>query len=125
MAWTGTSCKFNDDGTVERVEYHSPDHPDGKHGNYGFHIKGIRAADGDWVDFDDPVFVMVHDNSKDGLSDEELRKIAEESLRKPIYWSDDRLCYWMYDFNVWDHWCEMVDVPDESHYECLHINVYE
>ena len=98
---------------------------DGKHGNYGFHIKGI-PNNGDWVDFDSPMFVMVHDNSDDGLSVEELRKIAEESIRKPIYWNDVDCYYWMFDFNVWDHWCEMVTPTDEEPYwECMHINVYE
>lgn len=98
---------------------------DGKHGNFGFHIKGI-PNNGDWVDFDSPMFVMVHDNSDDGLSVEELRKIAEESIRKPIYWNDVDCYYWMFDFNVWDHWCEMVTPTDEEPYwECMHINVYK
>lgn len=99
---------------------------DGRHGNYGFHIKGLRANDGDWVEFDHPWFVMVHDNSNKGLTSDELRKVAEESLRKPLYWSDARCVYWMYDFNVWDHWCELVTPTDnESIYECMHINVYD
>ena len=66
---------------------------DGKHGNHGFHIKGLRCSDGDYVEFDEPMFVMVHDNSDGGLTHDELRKIAEESLRKPIYWSDTRCVY--------------------------------
>lgn len=99
---------------------------DGKHGNYGFHIKGIRASDGDWVEFDSDMFVMVHDNSDSGLTHEEMKKIAEESLRKPIFWNDLDSYYWMFDFKVWDHWCEMVheDVVGESIYKCMHINVY-
>ena len=31
----------------------------------------------------------------------------------------------MYDFKVWDHWCELVTPEDESVYEVMHINVYE
>lgn len=98
-----------------------------KHGLHGFHIKGLHANDGDWVEFDTPWFVMVHDNSEDGLSYDELRKIAEESLRKPVYWNDLESYYWMFDFKVWNHWCEMLheDRTGESIYECMHINVYD
>ena len=121
MAWTMTTYDFEADGTTVVTEYRSP-FPHGKFGNHGFHIKGLRNTSGNWIPFDSAIFVMVHDNV--GLDFETLRKIAKESLRKPIYWSDERCRYWMYDFQVWDHWCEMIDVPDEPYWECLHINVY-
>jgi len=99
---------------------------DGKHGNHGFHIKGLHMSDGDWVEFDSPVFVMIHDNSDAGLTNDELRKIAESSVDKTIFWNDVGCYYWMFDFKVWDHWCEMLheDHTGESIYECMHINVY-
>lgn len=101
---------------------------DGKHGNYGFHLKGIHDETGKFIPIDNPdkpVFVMVHDNSDDGLTHEEMKRIAEHAVWNTVYWSDDRCCYWMYDFKVWDHWCEMVTpTDDEPFWECMHINVY-
>lgn len=99
----------------------------GKHGNYGFHIKETTCEDGSRVEFEDPIFVMVHDNSRDGLTPEELRKVAEASIHKPIYWNDIECFHWMFDFKVWDHWCEMVHegLTGESIHDCMHINVSE
>jgi hypothetical protein len=98
---------------------------DGKNGNYGFHITSTVANDGDVVEFDSPIFVMVHDNSTDSLSAHELRKIADVAIHQQLYWNDVESYYWMYDFKVWDHWCEMVHerVTGESIYDCMHINV--
>ena len=98
----------------------------GKHGNHMIHLKGVHSKNGQWVDFENPVSVMVHDNSDSGLTNDELRKIAEAAILKPIYWNDVDCYYWMYDFNVWTHWCEMLheDRTGEPIYECMHINVY-
>lgn len=122
MAWVGTAYDI-ENGTF--VEFHTPDHPNGKHGNYEFHIKYLHDKYGKLVEVDKPIHVVVHDNSREGVDNETVKKIAETACIKPIYWSDYRLCYWMYDFNIWNHWCEMIDVPDEHHWDCLHINIYE
>lgn len=97
---------------------------DGKHGNFGFHLKGVYDERLNFVPID-PAFVVVHDNSDDGLMHDEMKKIAERAISNTVYWSDERCCYWMFDFNVWNHWCEMVTpTDDEPYWECMHINVY-
>lgn len=125
MAWTMTTFEMADDGSLLITEHNTPDNPHGKHGDYGFHIKGVHNDKGEWIDYDKPVFVMVHDNTDGGLTDFELKRVAEAATTKTVYWSDGRLCYWMFDFKMWDHWCEMLDVPDEPYYECMHISVYD
>ena len=114
MAWVATAYA---DGKVTR--FHSS--TDGRHGNHAVHVKGWHDERGDWRDYDRPIHVMVHDNTADGLTSDEVRKVAETACHQPVYWSDGLCRNWMYDFRVWDHWCEMVDVPDGF----IHINVYE
>lgn len=100
---------------------------DGKHGNYGFHIKETICNDGDHIEFDDPIFVIVHDNTKNGMTHEDMRKVADASIKQHIYWNDVESYYWMYDFKVYDYWCEMLHerVTGESIYDCMHISVTE
>lgn len=95
-----------------------------KHGIHGVHVRGVYDERGEYIEAERPVHVMIYDNSGNGLTTEEVNKIAERAVTSPIYWSDDRCVHWMFDFNVWDHWCEMLTEPDEPFYECLRINVY-
>ena len=54
------------------------------------------------------------------VTQDEANKIAEVAAYKPIYWSDDRMCHWMFDFKVGEHWCAalfnnngLIDEPNE------------
>lgn len=55
---------------------------------------------------------------------DDLHDIVEVAIAKPIYWSDTRCCYWMYDFKCRNVWVEMVQPADVSPYDALYINIY-
>lgn len=93
---------------------------EGKHGTYV--IKPCKDSDYD---------VTVYDNTEDGINEAIANEIAYVASRKPIYWSDDRLCHWIFDFKCCGHWCEGLfhnnGLPNEveSLVMHMHVNVYE
>lgn len=73
--------------------------------------------------------IVVHD-STDSIDFKTAAKIAYEAACRPIYWSDDRLCHWMFDFKCEEHWCTalfhnngLADELDE--FNPLHIKVLD
>ena len=76
------------------------------------------------------VDVVVFDNTEHGIAEAEALEIAESAVRNVIYWSDDRLCHWMFDRKAAGHWYEGLfhnnGLPDEIwDFDPLHVNVYE
>lgn len=74
--------------------------------------------------------VIVHDNTEEGITFEQAERIATVAAYRPIYWSDDRMCHWMFDFKSEGHWCAALfhnnGLPDElNEFDPLHVNVYE
>ena len=115
MAWVATT--IDGDGTV--TEYDN-EFRGAKHGTYVFSYEGDR-----------PYYVWVHDNTDEGITEEEAQIIADLANAQPIYWSDYRLCYWMGDFPYLGHWVEGLfpnnglHPDDEFTYQWLQVNVYE
>lgn len=68
----------------------------------------------------DPRFRVFITNSTDTEVDNDTcQKIAEHVISAPIYFSD---YYWMYDFKVWDFWCESTNIEVDEQVE---INIYQ
>ncbi len=115
MAWVATT--IDGDGTV--TEYDN-EFRGAKHGTYVFSYEGDREY-----------YIWVHDNTEDGITEEEAQIIADLADAQPIYWSDYRLCHWMGDFPYLDHWVEGLfpnnglHPDDEFTYQLLQVNVYE
>lgn len=121
MGWTMTTYEQTDEGMVV-TEHYKPHVTEGKHGT---HVIPFTSKYGEGFD------VTVYDNTEDGIDEDTVRKIAEHASESTIWWSDDRLCNWMFDFKVRGHWCEGLfhnnGLPDEveSIWKHLHVNVYE
>ena len=67
--------------------------------------------------------IVIGDVTKD-----EADEIARVAAYKPIYWSDDRCCHWMFDFKVGERWCTALfhnnGLSDEANeFDPLHIRV--
>ena len=113
-----TTYEQSDAGMVA-VEHYTANVTSGKHGTNVFTYEGAREF-----------FVEVYDNTEDGIDLETAKAIADHAKDANIYWSDYRLCHWMFDFRVGDHWCEGLfhnnGLPEDapSLWEHLHINVY-
>ena len=98
---------------------------EGKHGSQMFHVKHRYVLENTPVQAE-RVPVLVHDNTESGIDHETRRKIAEKAITQNIYFNECESYYWMFDFNVWNHWCEMVHQRDAGHLlDPLEINVYE
>lgn len=74
--------------------------------------------------------VIVHDRTADGIDHKTATIIATRAAYEPIYWSDDRLCHWMFDFKCEGHWCAGLfhnnGLPDDvDEFNPLHISVNE
>ena len=74
--------------------------------------------------------VIVYDNTTDGIDFKTATAIATKAAYDPIYWSDDRMCHWMFDFKCEGHWCAGLfhnnGLPDDAdEFNPLHVNVYE
>ena len=92
--------------------------------------EAIKAKHGTALFGIDGAGVRVYDNTNDGIGWVEGRQIAEKAARMPIYWSDDRLCHWMFDFQCFGHWVEGLfhnnGLPEDlDQFEPLHVNVYD
>jgi hypothetical protein len=73
--------------------------------------------------------IIVHD-STDSIDFKTAERIAHEAAYRPIYWSDDRLCHWMFDFKCEGHWCAALfhnnGLDDElDEFNPLHIKVLD
>jgi hypothetical protein len=98
---------------------------DGKHGVYAMRLNGAYDRDlKELVKFAEPVRVQVYDNSDAGLSNGDVNQIAACAATEPIFWSDDRLKHFMFDFEVNGHWCEMVNDNHPSADGVILINCY-
>lgn len=98
---------------------------EGKHGSHMFRIKHDYCIEGDRLE-PERVPVLVHDNTELGLDHLTMRKIAEKAMTQSIFFNEVEIYYWMFDFKVWDHWCEMVNVRESAElFNPLEINVYE
>ena len=124
MSWIGTVYDFKKGEVTELIRVDGL--PTSKHGEhrFPFHLDGENYFGCSRFE------VIVYDNTDDGIDDQTACRIAYEAANKPIYWSDDRLCHWMYDFKVDGHWCEGLfhnNGLDErlKQFEQLHINVYD
>lgn len=42
-------------------------------------------------------------------------KIREEleNFNKPIYWSDDRMCHWFFDYKIGDVWVSNLNIDED------------
>lgn len=76
----------------------------------------------------DNVRVVIHADIE--LDDDTALEIATMAAQEPIFWSDDRLCHWMFDFKAAGHWVEGLfhnnGLPDElNEFNPLHVRVYD
>lgn len=116
MAWVATTIDGDGNVTEYDNEFHGA-----KNGTYTF------AYD----DGDREYYVWVHDNVDGGITEEEAEAIADEAITRPIYWSDYRLCHWMYVFECEGHWIEGLFPNNGLHPDSewtgrlLQVNVYE
>ena len=121
MAWLMTTYEQADGGMVV-MEHYTPDVTSGRHGSHLVEFHNPLGYDYD---------VTVYDNTEDGITEEDAEAIAEEATNTNVYWSDDGLCHWMYDFKKCGHWGEGLfhnnGLPDDvpSIWKHLHINVYD
>jgi len=53
--------------------------------------------------------IQVHPKSNVELTDETVEAIN----KRTIYWSDDRLCHWFFDFKINDVWISQVYINNE------------
>ena len=123
MSWLMTT--YGVDGSVTIIE-RPEGMPKGRHGEhtFPFYLDGYNYFGHSHFD------VKVYDNTERGIDSQTACRIANEAVGKDIYWSDDRLCHWMYDFECDGHWCEGLfhnnglddGIPE---FNPLHINVYE
>lgn len=124
MSWVMSAY---DPESATKIEVHKPDGaPRGRWGEhrFPFYLDGTNYFG--YSHFD----VIVYDNTKDGIDSHTACTIANEAINKNIYWSDDRVCHWMFDFQVDGHWCEGLfhnNGLDERipEFSTLHINVYD
>ena len=51
--------------------------------------------------------IVVYDNTPDGLSAAQACEVARRACDalEFVFWSDDRLCNWCFDFPAAGHWC--------------------
>lgn len=92
-----------------------------KHGDYGIFVGGSYcSSDFEIVtgngSYDSVGFVVVHDDTEHGLSEQERNDIALASIHQNIFWNDIECYHWMYDFQCDGHWCEMWRGNDEEPY---------
>lgn len=118
MGWTMTTFEQTDEGMVV-TEHYTPHVTEGKRGTYD-------------VPFNDSeCFITVYDNTAAGIDAETAKAIAEHAWTSTIYWSDDRLCHWMFDFKVRGHWCEGLfpnngrPADEQFCWNHIYINVYD
>jgi len=95
-----------------------------KHGDYGVFVRLeeeqlVEAFEGD---SDGVSFVVIHDDTEEGLSPSERVSVAFDAALRPIYWNDFKCRYWMYDFKHGEHWCRMVQT-DLPYYVAIHMLV--
>ena len=64
----------------------------------------VRETDNEIAAFE-PTQVELIDETEAGLTKAEARLIRRDARQKAIYWSDERNCYWMYDFKSAGYWC--------------------
>ena len=96
-----------------------------KHGSYMFHVRHNYLLENEPLT-PETVPVLIHDNTKEGIDQLTMQKIAEKALTQNLYFNEDSFYYWMFDFMVWNHWAEMVHVYEsEKLFKPLEINVYE
>lgn len=119
-AWQYTTYEKRGDEIVA-VEHFKADIATGKHGAYRVVVEELRPDGGDCK-------VTVYDNTDSGIDLRCLMDVAEQAMCSKVYWSDDRLCHWMFDFSSCGHWCEGLfhnnGLPDEiDQWESLHINI--
>jgi len=55
------------------------------------------------------MYDLITSKQKDKLTDE----IKEEIQKRQIWWSDDRLCHWFFDFKVGDVWVSVKHINNE------------
>jgi len=97
---------------------------EGKNGSQMFHVRCDYMLEGTRFE-PSSIPVLVHDNTERGIDHETRRKIAERAVTQTLYFNDVECYHWMFDFTVWDHWCEMVHVRDGGKlFDPLEINVY-
>lgn len=72
----------------------------------------------------DPDFKVFITNST-GASIDNLtyQKIAERAASEPVYFNELDCYYWMFDFMVWDFWCEATEIDLGN--GCIDINIYK
>lgn len=84
-----------------------------------FHASNMRNIDRDenkgWQ-------VFVTNSTVAEVDYDTVYKIAERAFNSPIYWSNVACRYWMYDFNVWDCWCEVTHIDCTN--KTIDVNIY-
>ena len=116
MSWVATAYATNGSATVFDNEFH---------GASMTHVFAVKIGD------DCEVYVWVHDNTENGITEDEAREIANEAVKRPIYWSDFRMCHWMLDFQCAGHWVEGLfpnnGLPDDDMFlmQLLRLNVHD
>lgn len=53
----------------------------------------------------EPTQIELIDETSAGLTEAEANLIRHDARQKAIYWSDDRCCHWMFDFQSAGYWC--------------------
>ena len=65
--------------------------------------------------------VYIKNSTPHEVDNDTCQKIAERVLFDPIYFNDLECFYWMFDFNVWGHWCEVTKIAPGDTCE---VNIY-
>lgn len=119
MGWDMTVYGQDGDGW-EATVFETPAITGGRHGQR-------RITDKDWYGLD----VIVYDNTEDGMSEDEFVEVARKAWECPIFWSDDRLCHWLWDRDVtgegrrFEGLFHGNGLPDGlNEFKPLHVNVF-
>lgn len=123
-SWTMTTYEQDERGAWHAVKYVKDDATTAKHGAFTWPLEGGNYFTGG------NIAVKIYDNTKNGLNDVEYLEIAREVAQTPIFWSDDRLCHWFYDFKCSGHWIEGLFhnnglADSENEFSPLHVNVFD
>lgn len=123
--WVMTTYRQDEAGVWHATEYVKDGATTAKHGAFTWPVEGENAfKPGHGLE------VKIYDNTENGLCDFECTEIAQAAVQKPIYWSDDRVCHWMFDFKCAGYWCAglffgngLEEVEGVDQFAPLHINV--